>query len=185
MRSSSQCGELDFLQKIAFNNSETSWYVFYTFPRAEKLVKTELEKMNYEVFLPQVRTLRVWKNRQKRLIYQVLFPSYIFVKTFKEDLCKIRQVDKIVTYIHIGGEPSIISDKEIECINKMLDMNHNISTNTSFCEGQKVRIIRGPLKGFQGLLLQQNGKYRFGIQLKDIHQNISIDICTDVLERLQ
>lgn len=184
--SSTTCSEKDYNKKMSsYNKDTTVWYVLYTFPRAEKLVQTELLKMNYEVFLPLVRTLKLWKNRQKKWIYQVLFPSYIFINTFKSELYKISQIPKIVTFIHIGGEPSVVSNKEIECIKKMLDLHQNISTYMDFCEGEKVKIIRGPLIGFEGLLLQQNGKSRFGIQLKDIHQTISIDISTDMLEKIQ
>jgi hypothetical protein len=58
------------------NNSATrecQWYVLYTTPRAEKVVFLELQKRRYEAFLPMTRTLHVWKNRQKKLVDEVLF----------------------------------------------------------------------------------------------------------------
>ncbi|MFV0269807.1 MAG: transcription termination/antitermination NusG family protein, partial [Draconibacterium sp.] len=40
-------------------NLNNNWYVFYTYPRAEKVVLKELQQREYEVFLPVVKTLKV------------------------------------------------------------------------------------------------------------------------------
>ena len=102
--------------------SKTNWFIFYTCSRAEKVVYQELLKMNYEVFLPMIKTLRVWKNRQKKWIDQVLFPSYIFVNTQESELYTIKKIHKVVTYIHCAGKPSIVPVEEMDCIKKMLDL---------------------------------------------------------------
>jgi transcription antitermination factor NusG len=162
----------------------TNWYVFYTCPRAEKVVYNELVRSNYEVFLPVTKSLRFWKNRQKKWIEQVLFPGYIFVNAQESELHKIARTSRIVTYIHIGGKPSIIPSKEIEGIRKMLNLGESISVETNLKEGEKVRIIEGPFIGHEGILLQQKGKSRFGIQLKEINHAIFVDICTSALVKI-
>lgn len=162
----------------------TNWFVFYTCPRAEKLVYNELIKRDYEVFLPITRTLKIWRNRQKKWIEQVLFPGYIFVNTNCFELYDIVRVPKIVTYIHCAGKPSVIPLKEIDGIKKMLCLEQEISVETSFSEGEKVRIVYGPLAGHEGILLRQKGKTKFGIQLKEINHTVFIDVCTTVLEKV-
>jgi transcription antitermination factor NusG len=166
------------------SKSKTNWYVFYTAPRAEKVAQRELSIKGYEVFLPITKTMRVWKNRQKKIIDQVLFPSYIFVNTDESYLHKICQLPKITTVIHCGGKPSKINYKCIEGIKRMLNLNLEISVESNFSEGENVRIISGPLAGYEGILLKQQSKTRFGIQLKEINQTVCIDVCSSLVEKV-
>lgn len=70
-------------------SSELNWFVFYTRPRTERIIQLELVSRNFEVFLPVTKTLNIWKNRQKKLIWHVLFPNYIFVKAC---LCELYRI---------------------------------------------------------------------------------------------
>lgn len=165
------------------SNFKSNWFIFYTAPRAEKYVYQELIRRKYEVFLPMTKTLKTWKNRQKKVIDQVLFPSYIFVNTHEYELQIIKQVPKVVTYIHCAGKPSIIQVKEIECIKKMLRLNQGVTVEANFSEGEQVQILYGPLAGHSGILVKQKGKTRFGIKLKDINQTFFIDINTNMVQK--
>lgn len=159
-----------------------NWYVFYTAPRAEKSVLKNLMCKNYEAFLPTVKVHKQWKNRQKKIIEEVLFPGYIFVNTIEHELYRISQIPKIVACIKCSGKPSIIPLKDIETIQKMLSFDYPITLETEFVKGKRVRIIYGPLEGHEGTLISQKGKTRFGIQLKEINQIAMIDISAKYLE---
>lgn len=163
---------------------ETNWFVFYTCPRSEKVVYQDMIKRGYEAFLPTTKTLRIWKNRQKKWIEEVLFPSYIFVNTKHCELYDITQLPKVVTYIHCAGKPSTIALEEIEGIKRMLCLEQEVSVETNFVEGENVRILYGPLAGHKGILVKKKGKTRFGIRLKEINHTVFIDICTKVLEKV-
>jgi transcription antitermination factor NusG len=163
--------------------SETSWYVFYTAPRAEKVVQKDLSNRGYEVFLPITKTLRLWSNRQRKVIDQVLFPSYIFVNTEESYLHKICQIPKVVMFIKCGDKPSKVNCKCIEGIKSMLNLDQEIFIEPNFSEGENVRIISGPLAGHEGVLLKQQSKTRFGIQLKEIKQTVSIDVSMNMVQK--
>lgn len=171
-------------EKLLESDIENNWFVFYTSPRAEKIAQRELSFQGYEVFLPMTKTLRIWKNRQKKILDQVLFPSYIFVYTQECYLHKICQIPKIMTFIHCGGKPSIIRGNCIESLKKMLNLNQKITVSPNFNEGENVRVILGPLAGYEGILLRQKTKTKFGLQLKEISQTVLIDICTSFLKRI-
>jgi transcription antitermination factor NusG len=166
------------------NKTKTDWYVLYTAPRAEKVVYLELTNKNFDVFLPTTKELKVWKNRQKKWIDKVLFPSYIFVNTQAHELFQIKQVPKVATYLHIAGKPSIVPHTVIEGLKKMISMDENLTVSTDFCEGEKVKIVHGPLTGYEGILVQKKGKARFGMQINEINQTVFVDVCTDILEKL-
>ncbi len=162
-----------------------NWYVFYTAPRAEKVLKEELLFLGYDVFLPVFKNLKVWKNRQKKMIEEVLFPSYIFVKTTERELSKICNVSKIYSYVHCANKPCKVNANCIEGIKQMLNLNLSFSIDNDLAVGERVRITDGPLTGYEGILILQNGKFRFGIQLEVINRIVYVDIQKTVLERLE
>jgi len=192
-----------------------NWYVFYTCPRTEKVVYKELIYKGYEVFLPTFKTLRYWKNRQKKMIEKVLFPGYIFVYTEPFELynisrtpkvvnyinfagkpsvvpqkdieaikMNISRTPKVVNYINFAGKPSVVPQKDIEAIKMMLSLPQDVTVETDFYEGDRVKIMYGPLAGYEGILIKQKGKSKFGIQIRDINQTVFIEIKTQVLEKL-
>lgn len=66
----------------------------------------------------------------------------------------------------------------------MLGMGCAVSVNTKLYKGEHVRIVSGPLKGHEGILIKQHGKTRFGIQLKSINHGVFIEIDHSDLEKL-
>jgi transcription antitermination factor NusG len=170
-------------ERISNAQSELNWFVLYTKPRAERRVQIELASRNFEVFLPLKKDLKVWKNRQKKWVCQVLFPNYVFVKACSHELYRITQIPNIITFISCSGKPSIISTKEIERIKRIIDLGKEITVESNFTKGEKVKIVKGALIGYEGILIEQKGKARFGIQVKEISHTIFVDICVSVLEK--
>jgi transcription antitermination factor NusG len=160
-----------------------AWFVFYTLPRAEKMALHDLLKHDYDAFLPTTKSLKLWKNRQKKWIEEVLFPNYVFVNTHDAELYNIVSMPKIVTCVRCGVKPCNICNKEIEAIKRMLSDEQNVWVEQDlFCEGVKVRVIKGPLTGCEGILVKQRGKTRFGVQV--INHTVLVDINIAMLEKL-
>jgi transcription antitermination factor NusG len=155
---------------------KSQWFVFYTFPRAKKVVAHTLQQRKYESFLPLFKTIRVWKNRQKKKIYRPLFPGYIFVKTVETEIHNILQIPQISTYIKIGNTPCVIKNDDINKIKRILNSETSMFVDDNFHCGDPVRIIHGTLSGCEGILIQHKGKHRFGIQLKEINHTVIIDM---------
>jgi transcription antitermination factor NusG len=160
------------------------WFVIQTWSRAEKAVKRDLNKLNYETFLPSIVTFNIWKNRQKKLIEKPLFPGYLFVNTGRNELLNLKRVPKIAGIVNCAGIPSVVPMKDIEGVKKLLESGQNVLSEPIFSEGERVRIIEGPLAGQEGILIKQNGKTRFGIQIKEINHTAHIEISTTALEKI-
>lgn len=160
------------------------WHILYTYPRAEKLVYEELIKRKFEVFLPMTKKISEWKNRQKKLIEFALFPGYIFVYSKISDLWSFARIPKVVSFLQFEGKPAQISTKEIECIKKMICLDNEPLITTQYFEGENVRIIRGPLAGFEGTLIKKNGRTRFCIRLNQINYSVVIYVGKNDLVKL-
>jgi len=160
------------------------WHIFYLRPRTEKIVYRTLTNLGYEVFCPVIQKIKIWKNRQRKKIRLPLFPNYLFVFSYQHELYAIRSFPQVVSYVSCGGKPSTISGNEVEGIRRMLGLGKIITLETRFSKGEHVRIVSGPLKGHEGILVKQQSKSRFGIRLKAINHSVFIDISQSELEKL-
>jgi len=166
-----------------YHAGEKKWFIFYLRPRSEKLVYNLLRNLSYEVFFPTVRSLRVWKNRQKKKISLPLFPNYLFVYTHEHELYNIRCQPRVASCVTCDGRPATISGRDIAGVKRMLGMDRTVSVESVFSKGESVRIVSGPLAGYEGVLIQQNGRTRFGIRLEAISHTVLIDISRSALEK--
>jgi transcription antitermination factor NusG len=89
-----------------------------------------------------------------------------------------------VYYVASGGKPSTISENEIEGIRRVLGLDCPVSVERKFFKGEHVRIVTGPLAGYEGILVRQLSQTKFGIQLKAINHTILIDTVRFQLEKL-
>ena len=172
---------MDRLYKHA---AEVKWFVYYTSPKAEKRIYRELVDSGYETYLPLRKSFKIWKNRQRKWIEEPLFPSYIFVKIHPAFIFDLLKVYGICMFITLGGKPCAIPDKDIEAIQRMIASEQEISANIAFKEGERVCIIRGPLIGYEGILFNQKGKNKFGIQLQGVNLNVAIDVSIEDIHKL-
>lgn len=166
------------------NSGRREWYIFYLRPRTEKVVCRTLTNLGYEVFCPVIQKIKTWKNRQRKKIRLPLFPNYMFVYTYPHELYTIRTFPQVVTYVSFAGKPSTLSNEEVEGIRRMLELGKSVCLLSEYSKGERVRIISGPLKGHEGILVRQRNRSRFGIRLKAINHSVFIDISHSDLERL-
>jgi len=161
-----------------------NWYVFYTRPNAEKVVYNELLNRHYDAFLPLVKTLHRWKNRQRKFVSKVLFRGYVFVRTAEHEIFNIIHIPKIIFCVKCGDRYSVLRDKDVKCLEQMLVLTHDIYKELDFADGERVMVTKGPLTGYEGMLFKRKGKNRFGVLFDDIKQCACIDIDAAMLEKI-
>jgi transcription antitermination factor NusG len=164
--------------------TELKWFVFYTCPRAEKVVYKQLTDNGYEVFLPLQKKLRTWKNRQRKFIDEPLFPGYIFVRIRSFDIYNILKTRGVYMCIMFERKPCTVPDKDIEVIRIMIQSEQEISSNSDFNERERVLIIHGTLTGYEGILFKQKGKSKFGIRIQGVNLIAAIDISIEDIQKI-
>ncbi|WP_143960507.1 UpxY family transcription antiterminator [Litoribacter populi] len=163
---------------------DKKWYVMYTAPRAEKKVTQRLEENGLEVFLPMIEEIRQWSDRKKK-VQRALFNGYIFVKTTRDKLWESLQVQGAVKFVHFAGNHATVRDQEIDAIKRLLETGVAVEVDSSEIEtGEKVKILGGPMQGFEGECVQRGNKDYFIIRIPTIHQNVMVSIPRKFLEVL-
>jgi transcription antitermination factor NusG len=154
---------------------EPQWYAAYTIARHEKVVARQLEERSFETFLPLYCSWHRWKDRRK-LIELALFPSYVFVKIASRDRLRVLQVSGVVSMVSFNGQLAALPTQEIEALRNGLE-NHVYAEPCPYLRvGRKVRVVRGPMAGAEGILTRKKDKYRFVISVDVLMRSVSVEV---------
>lgn len=160
---------------------ESYWYAAYTIPRYEKKVHDELVKKHIEVYLPVQKVYRQWSDRVKKTNVP-LFPSYIFIKGSEVERESTLRTKGVLKFVSFDGKPARVCGRDIDSIKRL--ENEELEVEQGLIEGSLVRIIRGALAGFEGVLFSKKGKYRFGVRIDTINQSLSLEVPISFLEEV-
>lgn len=160
---------------------EKKWYALYTKSRYEKKTAKLLEEQDITVFLPLIKTLRQWSDR-KKFVQTPLFNSYIFVETDLKDKQKILETDGVVCFVRIGIKPSVVPVNEINAMKAYTDQKTEELTNYNFNPGQTIRIVRGPMKGLFGEIVQLNSSQKIRVKIEAVNQFLNLTVPASLVE---
>lgn len=144
------------------------WYALYVKMHHEKKLSQRLEKKGVEHFLPVQTVVRQWSDRKKK-IEQVVIPMMIFVHIEEKERIMLLEDPSAISFFTLRGssKPTVIPDKDMKRFIFMFDFSESA---IRFCPetlvpGCKVRIIKGPLSGLEGELIQCYGHHEVGIRI--------------------
>jgi len=138
---------------------EPRWFALWTQSHCEQLVSDQLSAKGFETYLP---TIREWSRRAgiRRLIPVPMFAGYLFLRHAieKRSYLAIMNTRGVV---RILGERwdrlTPVEDSEIDAIQHLGRSDLALMPYPYLREGQRVRIVEGPLIGVEGILVRQKG----------------------------
>ena len=151
------------------------WYALYTNPRHEKVVAKQLEERCVENFLPLYRTWHRWKDRRKQ-VELALFPSYMFVRIQEQNKVDVLKVSGAVSLVSFNGKLAPIPAPEIEALRNALDNEVCAEPCPYLRVGKRVRVVRGPMAGAEGILARKKDKYRVVISVEVLMRSVALEI---------
>lgn len=144
------------------------WLAAYVRLFHEKKTCERLTDMNIENFLPVQEEIHQWSDRRKK-IERVLIPMIVFVRVDKVQQPEVLTLASVSRYMvnrdkHI---PLVIPDEQMDRFKFMLDYSDKaISMNSEpLAPGEKVRVIKGPLRGLEGELVKVDNTTRIAVRL--------------------
>ena len=154
---------------------EPRWYAAYTCANHEKRVGEQLHGRAVEHFLPLYETLHRWKDRRVRLQLP-LFPGYLFVRLALRDRSRVLQIPSVVRLVGFNGQPAALPDEEIEALRNGLARQLRAEPHPYLTVGRRVRILRGPLEGSEGILIRKKGLLRVVLSVDLIMRSVALEI---------
>lgn len=155
--------------------NRTSWYALYTAARHEKVVAKQLEQRRIETFLPLYRSWHRWKDRRK-LVELALFPSYVFVRIGTRERLRVLQVPGAVSLVTFNGEPAPLPEQEINTLREGLEHEVYAEPHRYLRVGRRVRVMRGPMAGIEGILSRKKDKYRVVISIEALMRSVAVEV---------
>lgn len=146
-----------------------NWYAMYVKMHHEKKTAEKLNNMGIRNFLPLQETVKQWSDRKKK-VKEVLIPMIIFIKCDEKNRIEVLKSLPSVSGTMIDKathKPAIIRDEEMERFMFMLDYSENTVhfTTEQLEPGEKVEVIKGPLCGLNGELIDIDGKSQVSVRL--------------------
>ena len=163
--------------------AEPQWFAAYTVVRHEKAVARQLGDRGIETFLPLYRGWHNWKDRRK-LVELALFPGYVFVKIAAHNKLRVLQTYSVVNIVTFNGQLAALPEPEIDALRNALD-NHVYAEPCPYLQvGRRVRVIRGPMAGAEGILTRKKDKCRVVISVEVLMRSVAVEVDGGDLELL-
>ena len=161
---------------------EPKWFVLFVRSNQEKMISQRLAEREVEHFLPCYRSLRQWKDRRVTL-EMPLFPGYIFVRLPFVDRAKVLTVPNIVSLVGNRNSPAVVSQEEIKWIKCGLD-HGKAMPHSYLAAGERIKVVAGPLRGMEGILLRRQNGARVVVCLDSITRSFVVEVELDSIEPL-
>lgn len=159
-----------------------AWYVLWTRSNSERLVADQLAAKGFTIFLP---TLDVWTRRgaERRVTRVPMFPGYVFLHHAldKWSDVEVRKARGLVTILGDAWDRrAVVPPAEVDGLRRVGEARLPAVAHAWVREGQRVRIVRGPLADVEGILLRTKpGKGLLVLSIELLHRSIAVEVdCT-------
>jgi transcription termination/antitermination protein NusG len=172
--------------ELGGHTHDPQWFAVSTRSRQEKTAATMLEAIGVQHFLPLRSELRQWSDRKQTTLVP-LFSGYLFVcvNLSKDSTLEVLKVPGIVSFVRNQIGPLPIPEQQIEDIRTVLAAGARLSSQPHLKEGDRVRVVRGPLAGIEGILVRANSESRLLISIEMIRQSIGVSVLPEDVERIE
>ena len=147
---------------------ERKWYVAYVRLFHERKTAEKLAAMGIESFVPVREEIHQWSQRKKKVM-RVLIPQMIFIHATPKERLEALTLASISHYMVLRGEhtPAVIPDRQMQQFMFMVDYSEETIEMYNFPlqPGQSIKVIKGPLAGMEGELMEIEGKSKVIVRL--------------------
>jgi len=155
----------------------TAWFALTVAPRKEKITAQTLRTDGFEEFLPLRSSSRLWSDQIKK-IQSPLFPGYVFCRFDPRVRQTVLKTPGVVSIVSFGKIPEPIHDSEISALQSVCRSGLTATTYPTPKIGSTVRLHEGPLRGIDGILLEDRDT-RLIITLTLLQRSIAVVIDRD------
>jgi transcriptional antiterminator NusG len=157
------------------------WYAVHTRSRHEDRAYLGLIQKSVNTFLPKMEVWSKRKDRKKKILIP-MFPGYLFVELLSLDNEIKVNILKTFGVVRLLGkprsaEPIAIPDDKIDAIQRIVRSKVEVQQFQYPKVGEPARIIDGPFKGVEGLVLKTDyAKELFIVGIELLQRSVAIKL---------
>ena len=166
---------------------QRGWYVIHTYSGYEEQVSEQLkqrieslgmEEKIFQVLVPKEKQIEI-KNGKRKTVEKRIFPGYVMVEMIVTDdsWYVVRNTPNVTGFIGLGVRPTPMMPEEIDRIKKRMGVEEP-KYKIDFMSGDLVRIVDGPLKGFEAKVTdidEDKGKVKILVNMFGRETPVSLD----------
>lgn len=160
-----------------------SWYAIRVRSNFEQTTATFLNSTGYKVFSPTYQERRQGSDRVRRVDVP-LFPGYLFCHLNVEKRLPVLKTPGVMNIVGYGKEFVPVSDEEIEAV-RIVAASPLARPWPYLTVGESVRIVRGPLAGVEGILLEIKNEYRVIVSVHLLQRSVGAEVSLESVEPVQ
>lgn len=153
------------------------WFVLYTKPHHEMRVAEALRELSIDFYLPLVKSLRRWGNRNRKIDVPI-FHSYVFIylKGLKDYYEGLKPAG-VVKYLKFGDEFARVDKKVIVKIQEVVKYGESIEVKETYSEVERTSsICDGPLKGLSCEIIDSGRKQFLIVRVKLLGRQLTASV---------
>ena len=158
-----------------------AWYAVYTKSRFEDRVYAGLVQRSLEPFLPKIEVWSRRKDRRKRINIP-MFSGYLFVdfpEYTNERKLSVLTTPGVVKMLGRPNshEPVAVPNTQIDAIKRLIASEVDIQPCLYPKEGERARIVDGPFKGIEGVVLRADyRRHLFIVSIDLLQRSVAITL---------
>ena len=168
-------------QTESMRDFEGQWWVVHTRSRNEKALAQDLRSKDISYFLPMSWKVSR-KSRRKIRSLLPLFNGYLFFCGKENERVELLKTNRVAHLIEVDNQQKLLD--ELVQVNQALQSGAPLTPHNYIKEGQRCRVIAGPLMGLEGIVVRSNNATRLVLQIDMLGQAASVEIDIDMIEVL-
>lgn len=173
------------------------WYVVHTYSGYENKVKNDLEhrietygleNVVVDIKIPTEEVTEIKDGGKRETKESKVFPGYVLVRMEMDDnsWSVVRNTPGVTGFVGIDGKPAPLSREEFNKIMRRSNPRGAVAaatphrTATNLEPGMSVRVINGPLAGFDGQISEVNAEAgKVKVMLMIFGRETSVELTLD------
>lgn len=178
------------MQQARERGSQARWYAVQTHPNRELMAEGGLASIEgVETYLP---TLHVQPVNPRSRKARPFFPGYLFVRADLEQVSAsdLKWRPGVTRLVGVGDDPTPIPDPVVAEIRERVDAVQSedplgLGHGAYLSPGDRVRILSGPLAGYEGMFdMRLGGRTRARILVDFMGRELKTDLDVRTVEKL-
>lgn len=164
-------------QSCAGGVPDRKWFVAVVRRNYERVCRMHLLEMGYEAYVASQKQTRIYSNRHRREVEHIVITGTVFVHITEQERLKVLKdcphiqcfmLDRTGQSNPYGRAPfAVIPDSQMATLQFML---YHADSPVTFTDaplrrGDRIRILRGCMQGFEGDFLRQGNDHYIVINL--------------------
>ena len=168
-------------EDMSIADFQGNWWVAHTKSRNEKILARQLVSSKVPYFLPMHWKVSKSRGRTIRSLLP-LFPGYLFFCGSEDQRLDVLKTNRAAGLIAVENQNQLV--RELLPIETMLKLGKTVLPHDYIQVGQRCRVTAGPLAGSVGMVVQTPKETRLVLQVDMLGQAASVEIASDMVEKL-